>query len=445
MGGNQSIAKRDVSLFIVKRATSSHHVHVTLKSGKTFYFPLEWMVFGSKTSLDCDVIIKTNRAFVEEKPTPDIYNKMCEIFDMYMGSIIGSNRELTDVEVNSSVGYWNEGQILFAQKGSDLGEVNNSIMDTFDNHPKLQIYPSCPLTVRLKRDVWYKIQTTIRDILCKMNKSRYNNGLGEEAITHMHELLVNIFAIPEILAYTKSEKKKYVCPILQGVFIQRVTNVELCGIIPDCSKIINKITATAENKRKRLKPIDEVIDLMEKHLDPSDVIMKILRRNEKDGIRVIRIIEVLDDKRRFIPVERYEHLRKLLLDLIQSSVIHLNRVIRIVRHIQPLGVRMDLLRLLDMRNIKYLLPADAIATRYKDIAFKFGQAWALMDGVELYDKQKIAKYYESSFPDLGVFLRREDATIANLIGLNNFIRVFLDRVEGYLGYSRELKEEYRNQ
>ena len=105
---------------------------------------------------------------------------------------------------------------------------------------------------------------------------------------------------------------------------------------------------------------------------------------------------------------------------------------------------MDLLRCLDLRNICYLLPEEGIATRYKDIVFKFGQAWALMDGIELYDKNKIIQYYQSSFPTLGIFLRREPSTLDNLAALNEFIRRFLDRVENHPGFSRQLCEEYRN-
>ena len=100
---------------------------------------------------------------------------------------------------------------------------------------------------------------------------------------------------------------------------------------------------------------------------------------------------------------------------------------------------------MDLRDIRYLLPIEGIATRYKDMAFKFGQAYSLMDGIELYDKNEIARYYQSSFPSLGVFLRREHPTIQNLEELNEFIRRFLDRIETYPGYSRELCEQYLNQ
>jgi len=429
----------DVTLKLARLNQGSYknyNVLVRLRSGKTFNFPLIWMVFGSENSLDCDLIVLVLLEFVEMKPRPDICNKMCDILDSTLGPIVG-----TEKAINSSLGYWSDGEIRWAQKGSDLGEINNSIIATFNNHPSLQLLLECPLKVNLKRDVWYKIQTTIRDMLCKMNKSRYQDN----PIIRMYELLVSLFNIPEIIAYSKTQKKKYICPILQGVFIQKITSNELILIIPECSNLINKITATAQNKRKRLKPIDEVIDLMERRLDFGFVLMKILVRNHKDGNRVVQLIVALDQKSPTIPREQYEHLRKLLFDLIQSSVIHLNRVIRIVRHIQPLGVRIDCLRRLDLRDIRYLLPIEGIATRYKDMAFKFGQAYSLMDGIELYDKNEIARYYQSSFPSLGVFLRREHPTIQNLEELNEFIRRFLDRIETYPGYSRELCEQYLNQ
>lgn len=364
---------------------------------------------------------------------------MCEILDILLKLSVPTTKI-----INSSLGYWNDGQIQWAQKGSDLGEVNNGIMATFNNHPTLQILSVCPLTVTLKRDVWYKIQTTIRDLLCKMNKSRYCDLPLGISLSHMHALLIAIFNIPEIIGYPKAQKKKYVCPILQGVFIQKIAAVELCKIIPDCTQIINKLSATAENKKKKLKSIDGVVDLMERGLKLGDLLMKILLQNQEDGARVLSICSALDKVRSSIPFEQYDTHRKMLSDLLQSGVIHLNRVVRIIRHIQPLGVRVDLLRCLDLRNICYLLPEEGIATRYKDIVFKFGQAWALMDGIELYDKNKIIQYYQSSFPTLGIFLRREPSTLDNLAALNEFIRRFLDRVENHPGFSRQLCEEYRN-
>jgi hypothetical protein len=447
------LQKQDVTVDIIQTREGSYELVVNLKTGRIFQFPLVWMVFGSKTSVDCDVIIFVSSEFVQSQPRPDICNKMCEILNPFLEQIIGKAgaNEKTETkiketkEINCSIGYWHEGEIKWAQKGSDLGEVNNSIMATFNNHPSLQMISCCPLTVTLKRDVWYKIQTTIRDILCKMNKSRYHDDPLGICITRMQSLIVNILAIPEIMAYSKNDKKKYVCPILQGVFIQKIAGDELYNIIPSCGNLINRITATAENKRKKLKLIDNVVDLMEKKLDTSDAVLKILKRNRKDGDLVLQLIANLDSKSRTVHIEQYDRLKKILTDLIESGVIHLNRIIRIVRHIQPLGVRIDCLRLLDLSIVRYLLPKEGVLTRYKDIAFKFGQAYALMDGKELYDKTEIATYYETIWPTLGIFLRREDSTVNDLISLNNFIRLFLDRVESYSGFSRDLCEQYRNQ
>jgi len=430
---DQRIDKRDVTLFVFKKDTSDtiHYISLTLRSGETFIFPLVWMVFGSKTSLDCDLIVLISLEFVELKPRPDICNKMCEILDGLVGPIVGTTKE-----INSSVGYWHDGQIRWAQKGSDLGEVNNGIMATFNNHLDLQILSSCPLTVRLERDVWYKIQTTIRDILCKMNKSRYRN----DSILMIHRLLVSIFNIPEIMKLPRNEKKSYVCPLLQGIFIQPVIRDELSKILPMHKEILCAITATADIKRKRLKPIDEILLFMEKQRPIDAIVMSILADNSNDGTYVLRILSALDNVKTVIPAEQYERLRKILLDLMQSGVIRLNRVIRIVRHIQSLGVRIDCLRLLNMGDIEYILHPNGLATRYKEMAFKLAQAWALMDGIELYDKDEIAEKY----PELGVFLWRKDPTQDNLHILTAFIRRFLDRVESYPGFSRSLCEDHRN-
>ncbi|MCJ7638190.1 MAG: hypothetical protein MUO21_11935, partial [Nitrososphaeraceae archaeon] len=106
---------------------------------------------------------------------------------------------------------------------------------------------------------------------------------------------------------------------------------------------------------------------------------------------------------------------------IKDFTISVNRIIRNVRRKQEIGIRMDLLRLIDFRNL--VLTKEPI-DRFKNIAFQLGQTLALMEGVELYDKVDIAVRY----PSLGVFLRREEPSTKDYEGLNNFVRIFLDRI-----------------
>lgn len=430
---DKSVTKDDVFLSIERNAEDQkYYVSAVLRTGQVFLFPLLWMIFGSATSTDCDLIVWVPWAFIELKSRPDIYNKMCELLDKLMGPIIGTRKV-----INSSIGFWEDGVIKWAQKGSDLGEVNNSIKRTFDNHPDLQLLRTCPLTVDLPRDVWFKIQTTIRDILCKMNKSRFVNN----SVDLMHQLIVSILNILEITKLSKSDKKKYVCPLLQGVFIQPVICDELCLMLPELAQSIRAITVTAENKRDRLRPIDTVVSLMEQKKSVSHTVMSILEANAADGERVRIILEALDRKSNSIPVDQYERCRKILSDLFESGVIRLNRIIRIVRRIQCLGVRMDCLCFLDLINIDYAMSPVDLADRYKDMAFKLGQALALMDGVEVYDKAEIAERY----PELAVFLWRKKPLSDDLTRMTMIIRRFLDRVKSYPGFSRELCEVHRNQ
>lgn len=418
MGGNQ--AKFETDLFIAKIGDRDH-VIMTLFDGSTYFFPFEYLVFGSKTSQDCDMIMNVPLEFTKLKLRTDTYNSICAIMDKKFGPIIGTNKV-----INSSLGHWHNGRLLWAQKGSDVGEVNNSLMSTFNNH--IQMYKTCPITTRLERNIKYKIITTIRDVLCKMNKTRFVN----DDLVLLCKLIVGILNIPEIHKYSKGEMKTFVCSILRGVFINKPLSDELCSLLPDLSESITSITATAPNKKLRLIPMDNLVTNLSKGLDITDIVMSILEANVRDGHIVATILDALSHCNNIV-------LRDEFIEATGSGVTRLNRLLRLVRRIQLIGVRIDILRLLDWQNIIYTMDISGQNDRYKDIAFKMGQACALMDGIELFDKAEIATRY----PELAVFLWRREPIATDLEYLTVFVNKFLDRVESYPGYSRDWCEEYR--
>lgn len=443
MDGNATDSKRK-SILSLARNAEDDLLYVSLSvNDKILRFPLTWLVFGSVSSLDCDVIVWVPLEFTEMGSGSHVPNIICEVLDELLGPIIG-----TEKEVNSSIGYWAEGELKWAQKGSDLGEVNNSIMATFDNHPKLQMLEVCPLTKRLERNVWSKIMTTIRDILCKMNKSRYINRSKEnnsENMGLMHDLLTGVLNIPEIHSLPLNEKKRYVYPLLQGVFIQPTICDELCKLFDyeeDLVLSIKTITVSFDQKKIRMDAMNKVISSMEKDESFASALTTVLVSNGASEHRLDKILKALEGVK--TKSDDYTRLRKILLDAKDSGVIRLNRIIRIVRRMQPLGIRIDCLRLLNLEDITYLLDAEGLASRYKDIAFKVAQAWSLMGydnnpKVELYDKEEISKIY----PEFAVFLWRKKPSSGDLSNFTGFIRRFLDKVEAYSGYDRALCESDR--
>lgn len=79
--------------------------------------------------------------------------------------------------------------------------------------------------------------------------------------------------------------------------------------------------------------------------------------------------------------------------------------------------RLDCFDAIDIRNL--VLNGNCKISHieiYKTMAFQFGQLQALLDGIELYDKQDVADRY----PDLAVFLLRQPYTDTDLEKLSAF-------------------------
>lgn len=70
----------------------------------------------------------------------------------------------------------------------------------------------------------------------------------------------------------------------------------------------------------------------------------------------------------------------------------------------------------------------------KTIAFQMGQAYALLDGIELYTKEGVGDFFESLNP----YLRREKNPDLN--DLENFKKIFLERVEAYSIKMKKISE-----
>lgn len=414
-------SKKITSLLI----DNNNIITLILHNGRQFRFPLEYIIFGSKTSLDCDLIIQVPVEFTELNFNTDVFNIMCEIFDKLLGPIIGTTKV-----INSSLGYWNNGCIMWAQKGSETSEVNNGIMSTFHNHLDLQMFTDCPIYQHLERDLVHKINTTIRDILCKMNKTRYN-GNDDEILNLSCNLVIGILHIPEIQCYDNGTLKSFLFALLQGICIPtKLATILYNSIDTSLHQHISSLETSPKNKNLKKKPIELLVSAISKKDDAkiSEIVHQIFIDNNSDARILSEIIS-----QSLIPNDARNELERIY----EIGVIRLNRLIRNVRRIQFLGVRIDILRLLDFSKIIYVIdPSD----RYKDITFKVGQCMALINGIELYDKDEIAKRY----PELSVFLWRKKPSIDDLNGLNTIVTSFLDMIINHHVYSRYLCEDLRH-
>lgn len=373
-------------------------------------FPLEWIIFGSKTSTDCDIIIRVPIEFVNLNLKTHVFNDMCMVFDKILGEIIGTNKE-----INSSLGYWDEKELLWAQKGSNTSEVNNSLISTFNNHK--QMYDVCPIKIIQKRDVWDKICTTVRDILCKMNKTKFINDDTELTISFVEKIL----EIPEV----RNLGNSFIHSFLRGYSVSKELSEEIgenIGI--DMGDIIG----SSENKRSNLKTLNSVL------LDISKV-RTVIEKNKRDEEKIRTVCENLRGD-----LEKLEKLRGDLEKETETDLIRLNRLVRQLRRRQELGVRLDVLYILDWTKVQYFMNEKDRSDRYKDIAFKLCQCRALLDGIELFDKEELCKTY----PNMSPFLRRENITEHDLQFLTLTIREFIDRVREYDGYDRNIREIMRH-
>jgi hypothetical protein len=185
MGGN-SLSKPRLSVSI-----SNVVVRIELADGRCVFFRLGYIVFGSKTSTDYDVLVWVSNEFIGLNLESHILIDICKLFEQCLIPFIGS-----DKPINASLAHWENGQVTWDHKGTDDAETNNSLMDTFANHLDKQMYKECSITKRLPRDVWKKIIGSIRDLICNLHKVYYHNE--DKYFELMTEMALTILSIPEL-------------------------------------------------------------------------------------------------------------------------------------------------------------------------------------------------------------------------------------------------------
>lgn len=121
-----------------------------------------------------------------------------------------------------------------------------------------------------------------------------------------------------------------------------------------------------------------------------------------------------------------------LLDMIDCSVPY-RPLVRSVLKMETLGARLAFLKHLDFRDLQW---KDNIVDSLKFIAFQLGQASALLEGTELYDKHLIADYY----PTLRNALVRSSDIEQSVSGLEEHRQYFVSQVVEWAGDKLDMCE-----
>ncbi|ARF09483.1 hypothetical protein Indivirus_1_106 [Indivirus ILV1] len=468
---------------------------LTIAFGKIiFVLPLTWIIFGSATSIDCDVIIFISEAVVENISANDC-KKICFELDKLLGPIIGTSKK-----VNSSLGCWVDGQLVWCQKGSTLNEVNNSIIATFANHT--QMYSVCPINRFLSRDILAKVQSAIRATLNKLSASI------TKSCDDLLPIIIGALCIPEVRDLASKNLKEILDTIFRGVTFDKPVCARICITVPDASNHIANLEKSLTRRNKKVKeilanisnglPTDilvrEILDLNTDEIVSANAIVALLEKylavapdDNESQIDQVEQKEQKDQKDQKDQKKKKAVTRLTKTELpdfvaalkkkIDSDTIALHRVISKVTGVNQIGVRMDMIRMINFHRI---ILTEEPFDRMKEAAFQLGQLAGLLgvhaktiddrdkeafaaklgltstqmadkynsvidlglnpnDVMELYDKADIA----TAYPDLAVFLFRGIPSDDQLAGLNLFVKEILDRVSVLKGITRSTPEILR--
>ncbi len=349
-----------------------------------FTFKLKYLIFGSKNSLDFDVMV-----WIPEELTLQPSHKfiqMCEKLDVLLYPILnnwGKDEFSKYKPINSCCGHWNitenSNKLKWTQKGSELAETNNSIILTFEKHK--QMYDVCPFTDLIPRDYKKKVLGAVRQIVGKFSRTKLERP-------ELDKFICEYIQIPK---FSQIDVKKYTTQIFSGL-----PNIHF----GTDKNTLNKIKQQRNTLTKKL--IKVIKDHSSEH-SPNDYYSSDTCDNNS-----------------------LQTLVSELLDLIDYSDIF-RRLVKYTMQMRLLGIYLDFLLLVDITKLIFppstILPGNTQPfERFKTISFQLGQTVSLIDGVELFDKDDVSNTY----PSLSKFLHREHGNVENL---NRFIEFFIDKVE----------------
>lgn len=384
-------------------------------AGRVFEYELEYIVFGSPSSIDFDLMIKVPMGLVNAAPGAHIFTQLCQSLDKYMEAIlwVGLNPHKP---INSSVGYWENGELLWSQKGSSPAEVNNGIIATFNSHLRYQMFDVCPLVRIQPRNVWDKLLTTVRDLICKLSNCYINFDSVEDEVEWIASIAHYILNIPEV----RLRPRSFIHSFLSGYYIPP----EILARLPS-RDLISDIERERTKKLRRLAVLNKIYD----NPDNIGLIREVIRLNRLHHMHLETIMAA-------IQANADVELEAELMKATRSGLITLNRFIDQSRKIREIGPRLDIMRIIDFTRVG--IENDA-SDKYKTIVFKICQSLELINGREVFSKEDLIELY----PAMAPFLKRLPIYDDDLENLNQLVQHFIDVVINYPGYNRDLIEIMR--
>ena len=305
------------------------------------------------------VMIMVNIPF---KLTNVYYHKflqICEKLDTLLIPIIyeiNKDNENWNKPVNTCLGHWNQGKLIWCQKEA-ISETNNPIMNTFNNH--CQLYEECPLKDLLPRD--------LKDKKLKvMASSRMIIGIFTHVETdddYIYEIMNIISNIPEICQLHSNLKNRFIVTLFKIYKLKTSAYKTFSSKLKDPQletqylKLVNIRNELNKFNRNKMNGKTINIELYKKLYSESKIIM--------------------DEIMKLVGEDKFneDFLKNLKEDLAGCKLL-LRSVARAVLIGQYACFRSTFLKLLDINKITiFNEPKDKL----KKIAFQLGQTMCLLN------------------------------------------------------------------
>ena len=369
-------------------------------------WPLEYIIFGSKSSIDYDVIINIpikltelnyhNFLIMNEKIDKILYSILCKEFDMCYNII---------KPINSCLGHWsnnnnnNNNTLLWSQKGT-IAETNNAIIKTFDNYKNQQMYVECPiknLVIRDNKNKQSKLMAASRMIIGIFTNVETDDN-------YIYEIMNKIISIPELFLLNKNDKNRFMSTLFK-IYNISTSNYKI---------ISSKINIDIEYNK--LLTLRNKLNIMLKTNINIENYKKLYKESEE---AINNITNVINNTKQLFDAD----FLILLNENIIGSKLSLRCIVRSVLNIKYACFKSEFIKKLDMNKITI---CNEKYDKLKKISFQLGQSLLLYRDIEVFEKETIALYY----PDLEPILFRK--SIDNYDYLNNLLYEFANLIDCHL-------------
>lgn len=392
-------------------------------------WPLEYIVFGSKSSEDHDIIVNIPESLITK--SSHVFTQICNKLDIilyeYLSSKSKAQSELeskakSELEsksepesksesksilkikkVNTCLGNWKDGILKWSQKGT-ISETNNAIINTFEHHLYVQMFKVCPLIklmIRDEKDKRTKIITALR-----MITSIFTHTTMED--DDIYKILEKILNIEEIKNLDSNTYNRINIILIKIYDLKKSTYNKLLS-----SKSLFDDRNIVEIEYNILVKLREQLSKLRRNI----VINEYKELYNKSKSSMNKIINVVNNNK-----DKFdEDFIKCFDDEVYGYTLTLRGIARAVLIAKYVCFQSDFLECIDFTKVN--LYNDA-SDKLKKIAFQLGQTLALLYGYELYEKETISQMY----PCLTNILFRKSPTNEDLDNLTKMLHVFTKEI-----------------